>query len=99
VLTPSPDAPDHLGKKGLDIMLPIEYDKHARIFGVPMTDFMWPFGIKDQYKAALIVQTVLLALLPFMVLLGVWIFYRKNRYYTPGVEDITITPLKWDRNI
>jgi hypothetical protein len=34
-----------------------------------------------------------------MVLLGVWIFYRKNRYYTPGVEDITITPLKWDRNI
>lgn len=99
VLTPSPDAPDHLGKQGLDIMLPIEYDKHARIFGVPMPDFMWPFGIKDQYKAALIVQTVLLALLPFMVLLGVWIFYRKNRYYTPGVEDITITPLKWDRNI
>jgi hypothetical protein len=64
-----------------------------------MPDFMWPFGIKDQYKAALIVQTVLLVLLPFMVLLAVWIFYRKNRYYTPEVEEIRINPLKWERNI
>lgn len=90
VLTPSPDAPDHLGKNGLNMSIRIKYEERARIFGIPMIDLIWPSGIEDQYTAAIVVQTVLLVLLPFFVLFLVWVFYMKNRYYIPENDDFSI---------
>lgn len=97
VLTPSVDAPDHLGKNGLNVSVRIKYEEDAKIFGIPMADFIWPSRIEDQYTAAIVVQTVLLVLLPFAVLFLVWLFYRKNRYYVPDNKDITISLRQWHR--
>ena len=97
VLTPSRNAPAHLGNRGLNVSVKVEYEEDAKIFGIPMIDLIWPSWIEDQYTAAIVVQTVLLVLLPFFVLLLVWLFYRKNRYYVPENEDISIDLRKWHR--
>lgn len=97
VLTPSKDAPDHLGKNGLNVSVRIKYEEKAKIFGIPMIDLVWPSWIEDQYTAAIVVQTVLLVLLPFFILFLVWLFYRKYKYYTPEKEEISLELKQWQR--
>ena len=86
ILSPSSAAPDYLGRNGLNLSIPIQYEEPAKIvFFIPMPDFLWWFFPEDQYKAA-IAMNAIIAMLLFVILL---IYIKVRQYYKLTSTDIS----------
>lgn len=86
VLSPVESAPDYLGREGLNLTIPIQYEEPAKIvFFIPMPDFLWWFFPDDQYKAAIVMNAIIVMLL-FVILL---IYIKVRQYYKLTSKDIS----------
>ena len=86
VLSPASAAPDYLGRRGLNLSIPVQYEEPARIvFFIPMPDFLWWFFPDDQYKAA-IVMNAIIVMIVFVLLL---IYIKVRQYYRLTSKDIS----------
>lgn len=87
VLTPSQEGDDYLGKSGLNVTIPIEYEKRARtVLGLLPLWGVFCFS-RNQTLVATVINLFVLALL-FGALF--YIIYRK-RYFEPTLDEIEIT--------
>lgn len=85
ILSPSAAAPDYLGRKGLNLSVPIQYEEPAKIlFVIPMPDFLWWVFPDDQYKAAIVMNAIIVMII-FALLL---IYIKVRQYYKLKPEDI-----------
>lgn len=84
VLTPSQDAAPYLGRNGLNVRIPISYERKAKVFfGLfPLWDIFCFSG--NQQVDATIINVIIVAILIAALLL--WI--RKTSYYEPEIEEI-----------
>jgi hypothetical protein len=84
VLTPSKEAAAYLGSKGLNVSIPINYERIEKTaFGLlPLPNFLCFTG--NQQLDSTIVNFLIIALLFAALLL--WIY--KTRYYEPTVDEI-----------
>lgn len=86
VLSPVEAAPDYLGRKGLNLSIPVQYENPAKIvFCIPMPDFLWWFFPDDQYKAAIVMNAIIVMVI-FIVLL---IYIKVRQYYKLTPKDVS----------
>lgn len=77
-------TPDENCSPGLNINIEVEYPEDAKVFGVPLIDAFWLFLPEDQYKAAFILNVIIVAL--FILLLALCL--RRLGYYRPKNNQI-----------
>ena len=89
LMSPMPDATKESGRDGLNVSLDIEYEKKAKIFFVPMPDFMWlDIMPDDQAVAALLWELILGLVTVALVIAYVVRLFHNNQYITPDVNEI-----------
>lgn len=86
VLSPSALATDYMGREGLNLLIPIEYEQDACILGIiPLFDFLWvPFV--SQTCMAWIWSVVLIGILLYLL----WLLIKKSITQKVKIEDINI---------
>lgn len=90
ILTPSRGAPKYLGGEALNVSVPVNMEPDAEVLGIPMPDWMWIGTDKDQYKAAMLMEFLIIAGIIVLLVVLVVILYFIFRYYRPKKEEITI---------
>ncbi len=91
VLSPSERALKEAGREGLNHSIEINYEKRAKIFFIPMFDFMWfSFLPDDQENAALIWELIIGFIIVLLAMIYVVILYYRNRYFTPTIDEIKL---------
>lgn len=87
VLTPSAYGDKYLGKDGLNVFIPVDFEPKAMtVFGLmPLWDIFCFSGNQDVDATVI---NLLLILLTIVVLL---VYIIRNRYYEPVIDDISIT--------
>lgn len=94
VLTPSREGDDYLGRSGLNVTIPIEYEKRARtVFG--LLPLWGVFCISGNQTLDATIINILLILLAFAALLY---YIYMNRDFEPTLDEIDITFKNRDRN-
>lgn len=93
VMSPLDDAPDELGREGLNRRIRIEREPDAKIFFFDMPGWLWIPGIKDQNVAAGILMVIIVIIL--ICLVGWWLL--KPIYFHPEVSDFKITRKKTEQ--
>lgn len=89
LMSPMPDATKESGRDGLNVTLDIEYEKKAKIFFVPMPDFMWlDIMPDDQAVAALLWELILGLITVALVIAGIVRLFHNNQYITPDVNEM-----------
>lgn len=91
VLSPSERALEEAGREGLNHSVEIIYEKRAKIFFIPMFDFMWfSFLPDDQENAAQVLELIIGFIIVLLAMIYVVILYYKNRYFTPTIDEIKL---------
>ena len=86
VLSPSALATDYMGREGLNLLIPIEYEPDACILGViPLCDYMWIPCVSQTCMAW--IWSILIA---GIVLYSLWLYYKHSSTQEVKVEDIKI---------
>lgn len=93
MLSANRESPRELGRDGLNVLVPIEYDADATIYGSTIAGkigWMLLPWIEDQYDAAHIWEFYILPVI--MLILLAYAAYRLARpeYYTPKAREFTI---------
>lgn len=88
VLSPSIIATEYMGRDGLNVNIPINYEPDAGLFGCrcfPLQDRYWIFDISQWWMAA--IYTVIISAIFFTVAI---LLFRKYHPYNVKIEDITM---------
>lgn len=94
VLTPSQEGADYLGKSGLNVTIPIEYEKRARtVFGLLP---LW--GVFCFSENQTLVATVINILLFLLIFAALHSYIKRNRDFEPTLDEIEITFKNRDRH-
>lgn len=77
-------TPGQSGSPGLIVRVPVTYEPMAKVWRLPLPDWLWLFAKDDQYIAAAIVKTIGWFILGVLAVLGL----RRLRYYHPKNSQI-----------
>ncbi len=87
VLTPLEQSPKEYGRNGLNILIPIEYEKERLIYNlITLKTWMWPSFIESQDGAILFWEIIL----PILVILFFILNIRFAPTYHPGKGDFKL---------
>jgi len=81
ILTPSPDAPDYLGREGLNVSISVDKAVEAEVFGFRLPEALWLLCPDDPFKCAFLWEVILVVfgLLALGALLISWKTYRPKK--------------------
>lgn len=90
VLSPSQLAPAYLGRDGLNVDIPVEYEEDATVYGLPLWDLFWIPGIQSQFTMAKIWEIII----PAGLLIYLIYYMATHRTYRPKVKDFSFKRIK-----
>lgn len=90
LLSPNQLAPVYLGRDGLNVDIPIEYEEDATIYGFPLWDIFWIPGVESQYTMAKIWEIIL----PTGLLIYLIYYMATHRTYRPKAKDFSFKRIK-----
>lgn len=90
VLSPSQAAPVYLGRDGLNVDIPVIYEKDATVYGLPLWDIFWLPGIGSQFTMAKIWEIIL----PAGLLIYLIYYMATHRTYRPKVKNFSLKRIK-----
>ena len=94
VMSPTAQNTIESGRDGLNVLIPIEREKKATVYGIPLESWAWPSFIESQYLAANIWEFLIL-FIP-LVAVSIWLLWYFSRpfYYRPREGDFKLISKK-----